>query len=138
MGLFSLHLPQLSAFGNCQTNKPENDDLNLFLSLSPFLLGGDWCSTNEFQRLVLTRVPVCAAAPGSHSRSSTRAVETMALKLDFALWFRNTEAQPCRLLHVPRPPPDNPCWWRTGNLAGLRQHMEVPILADKRWGPERM
>lgn len=77
-------------------------------------------------------MPVCAAAPSSYSHSSTAAVETTALKFSFALPFKNTESRPCKLLHAPRSPPGNPCWRRTGNLAALRQDIEVFTLADKK------
>lgn len=65
-------------------------------------------------------------------------METMAPKFSFALQPRNMGSRPRKLLHTLRPPPGSHHWWRTGNLSGLRQHMEVPILADERWSPERM
>jgi len=78
------------------------------------------------------------AAAGSYRRRRAGAVETMAPKFSFALQPRNMGSRPRKLLHTLRPPPGSHHWWRTGNLSGLRQHMEVPILADERWSPERM
>lgn len=113
------------------SNKQAQKTMTSIFFFKPFLFFPG-CARNQFQRLVPIRVPVCAAAPSSYSHSSTATVETTALKFSFALPFKNTESRPCKLLHAPRSPPGNPCWRRTGNLAALRQDIEVFTLADKK------
>lgn len=114
--------------GTVKQTSQKNYDLDLFLSLSLSFQGAPQTSfkAGAHQGASLH------SSPSSYSPSSTSAVETTALKFSFAFWFKNTESQLCKLLHAPRPPPGNLCWRRTGNLTGLRQDVEVFILADKK------
>lgn len=127
-GLFSLHL--LHPFGNCQTNKPKNDDLHLlFLSTSPF-------SQGENREVLLSSTG--GVYQGARPWSSPWQLQPQqscgnngsGAQLCFLVQkYRITALQAAAHPHSRR---------RTGNLSTQRQQVEVPILADQRRGPERM